>query len=381
MGYSEFIAIVNASAILVLALLAALLLGATKFRGENAYVAAIIVLTTIPVYSYNLCRSEEWYDAALWFAPFSFSVNTMLMPLLWLFTYRNFNARFKFHPARLLHFLPSAGCLVIYLVYILSLPSAERFDFMIHENTGDDMWLGDLNTAVVFTQMFAYFTIIFVYLHRARKIIRENFSEAEWLSKLWIRKFMMLCAGLFLVVFVCYILWPRTDAWLFQVLNVAAMGYLVFHAMQTAKVPPTRTLSEMPVEMVQQPANNECDNNCTVDTEQLRRYADAVIDYLKTSEAYLNPDLTLQDMVKATGITYNNISQSINSVKKKNFFELVNKMRIEKSKKLLLDYKENNLTIDIVASKCGFNTSRTFYNAFKKCEGITPSQWLKSFRN
>lgn len=380
MGYDEFIAIVNASAILVLVLLAALLLAATKFKGENAYAAAIIVLTTIPVYSYNLCRSEEWYDTALWFAPLSFSVNTMLMPLLWLFTYRNFNARFKSHPSILLHFLPSAGCLAIYLVYILSLPSVERFDFMIHENTGDDMWLGDINTAVVFTQMFVYFTMIFVYLHRVRKIIRENFSEAEWLSKLWIPKFMMLCAGLFLVVFVSYILWPRTDAWLFQVLNVAAMGYLVFYAMQTAKVPPTRTLSEIPVEVVQQPVNNGCGNNCTVDMEQLRRYTDAVIDYLKTSEAYLTPDLTLQDVAQATGISLNKLSKAINAVLNKNFFELVNRFRIEKSKEILPTYKENSLTIDLVASKCGFNARTTFYNAFKKCEGVTPSQWLKSFK-
>lgn len=168
-------------------LFAVLLLVAAKFRGENAYVAAIIVLTTISTYSYNLCRSEEWYDIALWFAPLSFSVNTMLMPLLWLFTYRNFNEKFKFHPSRLLHFLPFVGCLVLYLVYIFSLPSAERFDFMIHENTGDDTWIGDINAMVVFTQMFVYFTIIFVYLLRARRIIRENFSEAEWLSKLWIQ--------------------------------------------------------------------------------------------------------------------------------------------------------------------------------------------------
>lgn len=379
MGYSEFIAIVNASAILVLALLAALLLGATKFRGENAYAAAIIVLTTIPTYSYNLCRSEEWYDAALWFAPFSFSVNTMLMPLLWLFVYRNFNAQFKFKPVRLLHFLPSVGCLALYLVYILSLPSGERFDFMIHENTGDDTWLGDVNATVVFTQMFAYFTVIFVYLHRVKKLIGENLSEAEWLYKLWIPKFIMLFAGLFLVVFVCYIFWPRTDAWLFQLLNVAAMGYLVFHAMQTAKVLPTRTLSEMPVE-VRQPVNNGCDNNCTVDTEQLQAYADAVIKYLTTSEAYLNPDLTLQDVAKETDIYSKTISKAINVILGKNFFEVVNKLRVEKSKEILLDYKENNLTIDLVASKCGFNTHRTFYNAFRKCEGITPSQWLKSFK-
>lgn len=379
MGYNEFIAIVNTSAIFVMALLAVLLLAATKFRGENAYAAAIIVLTTIPTYSYNLCRSEGWYDIALWFAPFSFSVNTMLMPLLWLFTYRNFNARFKFHPARLLHFLPAVGCLALYFLYMLSLPSAERYNFMVHENTGDDTWLGDVNAVVVFTQMFVYFTMIFVYLYRAGKIIRENFSEAEWLSKLWIPKFMMLFAGLFMVVFVCYALWPRTDAWLIQLLNIVAMGYLVFHAMKTANVPPTLTFSEVQAKVVQ-PTNSLCNNGATVDKEQLQAYADAVIEHLKASEAYLNSDLTLQDVAKETGISLNKLSKAINLIAGKNFFELVNGMRIEKAKELLTDYKENNQTIDIVASNCGFNSRATFYNAFKKCEGITPSQWLNSHK-
>lgn len=378
MGYDEFIAIINASAILVLLLLALLLLMSTRFRGENGYAAAIIVLTTIPTYFYNVCRSEEWYTIALWFAPLSFSVNTMLMPLLWLFVYRNFNAQFKFRPVRLLHFLPAAACLAVYCIYILSLPSGQRFDFMIHENTGDDTWLGDVNTAVVFTQMFTYFSVIFVYLHRVKKLIGENLSEAEWLYKLWIPKFMMLFAGLFLVVFVCYILWPRTDAWLFQILNVIAMGCLVFHSLEAAKVPQTQTLSVKQAD-VQQPANDGC--NGTVDTEQLQRYADTVIEYLKTSEAYLNPDLTLQDVAKKSGTPLNKLSKAINIILHKNFFELVNKMRIEKSKEILLDYKENNLTIDMVASKCGFNTRITFYSAFKKSEGIAPSQWLKSNRN
>ena len=88
-------------------ILAALLLIATRFKGENGYAAAIIVLTTVPVYLYNVCRSVEWYEAALCLAPFSFSINTTLMPLLWLFVKRNFDSSFRLRAIHLLHFVPS----------------------------------------------------------------------------------------------------------------------------------------------------------------------------------------------------------------------------------------------------------------------------------
>ena len=85
MAYNEFILTVNSSAIILLLVLALILLTATRFRSESGYAAAIIVVPNVPVYLYNMSRMLGWHDFTLFMFPISFSVNTLLMPLLWLF--------------------------------------------------------------------------------------------------------------------------------------------------------------------------------------------------------------------------------------------------------------------------------------------------------
>ena len=115
MGYTEFILTINSSCITILIILAIILLVATRFRGENGYAAAIIVLPNVPVYIYNMSRMLGWHEITLFMFPISYSVNTMLMPLLWLFTLRNFDTDFRFRPIQLLHFIPAAVSVVIVL--------------------------------------------------------------------------------------------------------------------------------------------------------------------------------------------------------------------------------------------------------------------------
>lgn len=157
MSYHEFILVVNFSSIIILVLLAMLLLIATRFRGESGYAAAIIVLPNIPVYIYNMSRMLGWHDITLFFFPISYSVNTLLMPLLWLFTRRNFDLDPRFKPVQLLHFLPAIVCVVI----VLSIPMRKRMESILHEVTGDDTWIGDFNAAVITSQMIGYFVAIF----------------------------------------------------------------------------------------------------------------------------------------------------------------------------------------------------------------------------
>ncbi len=62
----------------------------------------------------------------------------------------------------------------------------------------------------------------------------------------------------------------------------------------------------------------------SADNAQLDEYAQRFFDYLQKSHAYLNPDLTLDDVARAIGITYNNLSRAINCRMGKNFFDIVN---------------------------------------------------------
>ena len=391
MGYNEFILIVNAASVIILLVMALLLCLAARFKGESSYAAMIIVVSTVPVYIYNVCRSLELYEVAIFFAPIAFSVNLTLMPLLWLLVQRGFNPYYRFTPLRLLHFLPAVLSLILFCASLFSLPQSQRYDFMIHENTGDDTWLGDVNYTMVLLQLIGYFYAIFRYLHKVKHFVRSHYSVAELQRKLWIPRFTTLFATMFAVVMVCYALWPRTDAWLLQLLTVVIMGYLLYSELAialceryrndavTATAAAEAEAEFIATELKPQP-QPEADNS-KEDMQKLEQYARQVEEYLRASEVYVDPNLSLKDVATATGISSKNLSKSINATLGKNFFDLVNGFRIEKSKALLISKKEKGLTLETIAEQCGFNSRITFNNAFKKVIGVTTTEWLKLNRD
>ena len=371
MSYHEFILVVNFSSIIILVLLAMLLLIATRFRGESGYAAAIIVLPNIPVYIYNMSRMLGWHDITLFFFPISYSVNTLLMPLLWLFTRRNFDLDPRFKPVQLLHFLPAIVCAVI----VLSIPMRKRMESILHEVTGDDTWIGDFNAAVITSQMIGYFVAIFIYLYRKKQYIKDNWSDAEYMQKEWIPKLMILFAALFVNVMTCYAIWPRTDAWLIQILNVMAMSFLVYNFIAHPTIPYIQGTSRMLVK------DETVGFQSIPDEEQMRDICSQVKEYLETTNAFLRKDLSLSILSRETGIYQKLLSRSINEYLKQNFFELINEMRVEEAKRRLLLPENAGHTVDSLYEECGFRTRSTFFLAFKKVEGLSPAQWLNSVKN
>ena len=370
MSYHEFILVVNFSSIIILVLLAMLLLIATRFRGESGYAAAIIVLPNIPVYIYNMSRMLGWHDMTLFLFPISYSVNTLLMPLLWLFTRRNFDLDPRFKPVQLLHFLPAIVCVVI----VLSIPMRKRMESILHEVTGDDTWIGDFNAAVITSQMIGYFVAIFIYLYRKKQYIKDNWSDAEYMQKEWIPKLMILFAALFVTVMTCYAIWPRTDAWLIQILNVMAMSFLVYNFIAHPTVPYIQGTSRMLVK------DETVGFQSIPDEEQMRDICSQVKEYLETTNAFLRKDLSLSILSRETGIYQKLLSRSINEYLKQNFFELINEMRVGEAKRRLLLPENAGHTVDSLYEECGFRTRSTFFLAFKKVEGLSPAQWLNSVK-
>ena len=249
---------------------------ATRFRGENGYAAAIIVLPNVPIYIYNMSRMLGWHEITLFMFPISYSVNTILMPLLWLFTLRNFDTDFRFRPIQLLHFIPAAVSVII----VLSLSTQERMDNIIYEMSGDDMWVGNLNTLIILFQMFLYFAAIFRYLHKKRHYIKENWSDAEYLQKrVDTETDVPVCRP------VCYrhdlLRDMATDGrWLIQILNVIAMSYLTYNSIAHPAV--LSTTEEVSA------TENHSENTplSRIDEIQMQEICKRVTEYLETTQAF-----------------------------------------------------------------------------------------------
>jgi AraC-like DNA-binding protein len=111
------------------------------------------------------------------------------------------------------------------------------------------------------------------------------------------------------------------------------------------------------------------------------QYLQKLVEYMNDKKPYLNPALTLIDLAEEVSIPPRSLSEVINSSLKQNFYDFINTYRIEESKRLLSISTEQSKTVLEILYKVGFNNKSSFNSAFKKCTGITPSQFRKLYLN
>ncbi|MDH4070617.1 MAG: helix-turn-helix domain-containing protein [Ignavibacteria bacterium] len=90
-----------------------------------------------------------------------------------------------------------------------------------------------------------------------------------------------------------------------------------------------------------------------------------------------NRQLGLRDLAQRMKVSPNHLSQILNEQLHQNFFDFVNRYRIEDAKRLLTGPEGRRYTIQSIALEVGFNTKASFNAAFRKHTGTTPSQYRK----
>jgi AraC-like DNA-binding protein len=98
---------------------------------------------------------------------------------------------------------------------------------------------------------------------------------------------------------------------------------------------------------------------------------------MELNKPFLNPQLTIHDLARDLKVPPHLLSKIINKEFHSNFFEFVNKYRIEEFKKKAFLKECKNLTILAVALDCGFNSKSAFNRIFKDYTGITPGDFIK----
>ena len=98
---------------------------------------------------------------------------------------------------------------------------------------------------------------------------------------------------------------------------------------------------------------------------------------IKLEKLYLDNDLSLPKLAKNLDASCNETSFVINELYRDNFYNFINKHRIEEAKNLLLSKKYSQLNILGIAYESGFNSKTTFNTTFKKYTGFSPTQFVK----
>ncbi len=94
---------------------------------------------------------------------------------------------------------------------------------------------------------------------------------------------------------------------------------------------------------------------------------------LMENEKYFTNNLaSLSDVATRLGSTPNHVSQVINECLQTTFLDLLSEYRIQAARQLLA---EDHTSVEGIAESVGFNSKSSFYTAFKKHTGLTPSEF------
>ncbi len=93
---------------------------------------------------------------------------------------------------------------------------------------------------------------------------------------------------------------------------------------------------------------------------------------------YLNPNLSLERISEKFDLSVSHLSRIINKNSDHSFTDFINHLRINESKKLLINPDYENYTIEAIGYESGFNSKSNFYTAFKKETQKTPSAYRSS---
>ncbi|ALL06128.1 hypothetical protein AQ505_11870 [Pedobacter sp. PACM 27299] len=109
--------------------------------------------------------------------------------------------------------------------------------------------------------------------------------------------------------------------------------------------------------------------------DQLLQYSNAMREVMDIEKPYLMEDFQIIDLAGKLNIPVHHCSFILNNLVGKNFREWINEYRIQ----FFMDQypiKAERMKIGSIARECGFKSTATFYNAFKKETGLMPTVYF-----
>lgn len=289
------------------------------------------------------------------------SSSLLQMPVFYLYVLATCYSDFKFKPKHLLHTLLFLLFFIIFKITAISDKSFILFTI-----------IGEI-------QYYTYIVLILLSLKKYKTVYLENYSNNDNGTYKWLFQItLFFCFAHFFVLIKLGLLYSGKDQNMLQniyiVISMTALFAIcwfvlkalysphLFTGVTSALEPIESTLEKTKIKTERKPISNES--------------VMELISYMGNKKPYLDFDLTLQKLATQIGLPEKELSVLINQKIGKHFFDFINEYRIEDAKILLRN--QSQLTVLEILYEVGFNSKSSFYTAFKKETGITPSDYRKS---
>ncbi|SDI57961.1 helix-turn-helix domain-containing protein [Chryseobacterium jejuense] len=260
--------------------------------------------------------------------------------------------------------------LIIYLILFRFLMLSPQDRMMVYQNKGRGYEvLSDVIKVLMNLSGVLYVSLSLFAIKKYKQKISSQYSNTEKINLNWSYYLITGIALIWMAVII------RNDILIFSmvVLFILVAAYFGISRVGILDLPVAEKVDEKAVgnEFVKYQKNFPGDNAIQTVYEKL-------IARMAQEKLYKDPDLNLNYVAQLLDVHPNILSQVINSVENKNFYDYINRQRVEEFKRIASLPENHKYTILSLAFESGFNSKTSFNRNFKKYMNCSPREFLKS---
>ncbi|HAS42496.1 MAG TPA: hypothetical protein DCS93_18600 [Microscillaceae bacterium] len=332
----------------------------------NKRVLSVLLLVFSVILLEELIQEAGLYPSFPHFIKVSTLLPFLFGPLLYLyFIYLSSSPPQKFTFKHWLHFLPFGIALLWHLPFYISSGGYKLASFQI--STELLAWI-----YLKFSHIIIYIILITSKLLALRSSNQLN-PKQQWFAI----GFSVFALGTVATYLLFSLYWFEVSWWryadqlggLVMVVTVFALSFVAVKNNEELTAQWARVIEQVKTPRYQ---------NSTLTSSDKQTYLQKLHQLLQTQKPFLDPKLNLAALAHMLHIKPHLLSQIMNEMTGKNFYELMNQYRVEEVKQKLKDPNQQNKTLLAIAFESGFNNKTSFNQAFKEFTGVTPSVFRKS---
>lgn len=300
-------------------------------------------------------------------------------PALWFYIKSLSESNFKIKAIYLMHFLPFIGFTIAHYFHFIQWTDADKITHMQNElYKGQNYYKIAVLCVGLSTVGYNFWALKLI--RRYRQNLLQSFSKIEDIDLNWLRIFTiisLICYGVNAALFTLDLIFNYAA---YSMLMVVAYGFASIYILAIGYF----GLKHHHV-FIEQPANYQPyipDKKQIVDDvkklDENNKRVQKVLSFIEREQPYLEPEITIAKLAELLSMKVETLSDILNNYLNQTFFDFINKYRIDEFKIQCLVDSNKHLSIMGIAYNCGFNSKATFYRAFKKFEGISPSAYMQS---